>query len=386
METETISFSCQRDALTIRGKVFRPKDGQSHPAVIVSHGFMANQETVAVYAEALARDGYAAFTFDFCGGCVKGSSDGANRDMTVLTEVEDLKAVMDFALDRDYVAGESLVLMGCSQGGFVSAITAAQRPAQVDRLVLFFPALCIPDDARSGKMMFFRFDPQNIPDLLGSRPMELGGDYARTVIDKNPYEMIMPYPGPVLIIHGTADRIVGVKYSEKAQECYGYDRCTLIRLEGEGHGFKKEADQRAIACLREFIRGRVELFAVDVTLTGHTKERKGRITEHVLPFIGTADGPEFHGVIDPGASDVQQWRGRKARHCLADYTLTGVDRSGVPCRIHIVNEDKGDGWSPTVTTDSTVLSYINSEPCTEYFEPRRKGPVIHIFNRPPEKE
>ena len=42
------------------------------------------------------------------------------------------------------------------------------------------------------------------------------------------------------------------------------------------------------------------------------------------------------------------------------------------------------GWSPTGTADSEALAYINSEPCTEYFEPRRGGPVIHIFNRPPE--
>ena len=310
---------------------------------------------------------------------------GFNPKFQPQWKVEDLKAVVGYALEQGFVTGEKVILMGCSQGGFVSAITAAQKPELVERLVLFYPALCIPDDARSGKMMFFKFDPQNIPDLLGSKPMELGGDYARTMVDKNPYAMIAPYPGPVLIIHGTADRIVDVRYSEKARACYGDSRCTLVKLEGEDHGFKKEADLRATAYVREFVRGRVELFAVDVKLAGHTKERKGKFTEHTLPFTGTADGPAFHGVIDPGAADVQQWRGFKARHCLADYTLTGADHTGAPCRIHIVNEDKGDGWSPTVTADSAALSYINSEPCTEYFEPRKRGPVIHIFNRPPEK-
>ena len=65
--------------------------------------------------------------------------------------------------------------------------------------------------------------------------------------------------------------------------------------------------------------------------------------------------------------------------------IESADWPGAPCRIHIVNEDKGDGWSPTVTAESEALSYINTEPCTEYFEPRKSGPVIHIFNRPPEK-
>lgn len=343
---------------------------------------MANQQSVRQYAEALAREGFAAFIYDFCGGCVKGTSDGATRDMTVFTEVDDLTAVIAHVLAQSFVKGEQLILMGCSQGGFVSAMTAARLPEKVEKLVLFYPALCIPDDARAGKMMFFRFDPQNIPELLGKRPMELGGDYARSVIDKNPYVLIAPYPGPVLIVHGTADGVVNLRYAEKARETYGYDRCTLVSIEGAGHGFKKEADRRAIAYLREFVKGRRELFAVDVKLTGRSAVRKGRDSEITLPFTGTADGPAFHGVINPGARDVQLWRGLKARHCLADYTLTGIDYTGEPCTVHIVNEDSGSGWTPTVTADSAALGYINREPCTEYVEPRREGPVIHIFNRP----
>lgn len=383
MKVRKESFSCRRGELTIRGHIYRQKTDGKLPAVIISHGFMANQQSVKQYAEALAEEGYAAFLFDFCGGCIKGSSDGATKDMTVLTEIEDLKAVIAFALAEDFVAGDRLILMGCSQGGFVSAITAAQMPEKIEKLVLFYPALCIPDDARAGKMMFYRFDAQNIPDILGKRPMKLGGDYARSMIDRNPYLMIAGYPGPVLIVHGTADRIVNVRYSEKARETYGFTRCRLITLEGAGHGFQKDVDKKAIAYLREFVKGRVELFAVDVTLTGRTIKRKSLSAEITLPFIGTADGIAFHGVINPDAGDVQQWRGLKARHCLADYTITGIDHMGNPCTIHIVNENHGNGWEPTVTTDSEALSYINQEPCTEFFELRRSGPVIHIFNRPP---
>ena len=382
MEIEKQAFSCQRDGLTIRGHALMPRTGGPFPAVIVSHGFMSDQRSVTQYAEALAAEGFAAFIYDFCGGCVKGTSDGASRDMTVFTEVEDLTAVIGFAISRSYVQGGKVILMGCSQGGFVSAITAARLQEKVEKLVLFYPALCIPDDARAGKMMFFRFDPANIPDILGKWPMELGGDYARSVVDRNPYALISGYPGKVLIVHGTADRVVALRYSEKARETYGYDCCTLVTIDGAGHGFKKEADRKAIAYLREFVRGRMELFAVDVKLTGHSMTRKGRETELIFPFTGTADGAAFHGVIDPGAKDVQLWRGLKARHCLADYTITGTDYTGKACSVHIVNEDNGNGWTPTVTTDSAALNYINSEPCTEYFEPRKGGPVIHIFSRP----
>ena len=386
MKTEKLAFSCRRGDLTIRGHVCKPENDGTFPAVIISHGFMSNQQDVKQYAEALAAEGYAAFIYDFCGGCLRGTSDGLSRDMTVFTEVEDLKAVISHVLALPYVQGSKVILMGCSQGGFVSAITAAQLPEKVEKLVLFYPALCIPDDARSGKMMFYCFDPDNIPDILGRRPMELGGEYARSVIDKNPYAMIASYPGPVLIIHGTADKIVNLRYSEKAKEAYGSERCTLVIINGAGHGFHKKADEKAIAFLREFVRGRTELFAVDVKLTGKSIKRHVRYTEVIIPFTGTADGSVFHGVIDRGAQDVQQWRGLKGHHCVADYTITGIDYTGSPCTVHIVNEDKGEGWVPEVTTDSKALNYINTEPCTEYFEMRKEGPLIHIFNRAPVQE
>ena len=62
-------FSCQRDGLTIRGYEYRPQ-GDNIPIAIVSHGFMANLMTVKHYTQFLASMGYAAFCFDFNGGCV----------------------------------------------------------------------------------------------------------------------------------------------------------------------------------------------------------------------------------------------------------------------------------------------------------------------------
>ena len=167
-------FHCQRDSLTIRGTEYRPLQadaGTKLPVAIVCHGFMAFQDTVRQYARALAEAGYVAYCFDFCGGSViKGKSDGRTTDMSVHTEVRDLEAVMDFVQSQPYNDSSKLLLMGCSQGGFVSALTAAKYPDRVSKLVLFYPALCIPDDARAGKMMFAKFDPKNIPDLFRCGP------------------------------------------------------------------------------------------------------------------------------------------------------------------------------------------------------------------------
>lgn len=165
-------FSCQRDGLTIRGHEYKPI-GENLPIAIVSHGFMANLMTVKHYAQFLAEIGYVAFCFDFNGGCVMmGKSDGKTTDTSVLTEVSDLCAVIEYAKSLDYTDSSNILLMGCSQGGFVSALTAAKLRDQVRKLVLFYPALCIPDDARSGKMMWAKFDPQNIPEIVKCGPHE----------------------------------------------------------------------------------------------------------------------------------------------------------------------------------------------------------------------
>lgn len=244
-------FSCTRGNLTIRGTQYRP-EGENLPVAIVCHGFMAFQDTVRHYARELARMGYCAFCFDFCGGsAAKGQSDGATTDMSVLTEVEDLEAVIAYVQGLPYT-GSGLVLMGCSQGGFVSALTAAKHPQLVSRLVLLYPALCIPDDARAGKMMFARFDPNNLPDRIRCGPMLLGRCYPADVIRMDPFEEIRPYRGKVLILHGTRDKIVSPDYSRRAQRAY--PNAKLHLLEGAGHGFSKKQDAIVFARLRQFLK------------------------------------------------------------------------------------------------------------------------------------
>ena len=254
------TFSCRREGLVIRGTEYRPAGGRL-PAAIVSHGFMANQDTVRHYARHLAEIGYAAYCFDFNGGSVMGSkSAGKTTDMSVLTEVMDLEAVIDHVLQLPYVDNNSgVVLMGCSQGGFVSALTAAKRREQVSRLVLFYPALCIPDDARAGKMMFARFDPHNVPERLNCGPMKLGRRYVTDVLDMDPFEEITPYPGPVLIVHGTDDNIVHPDYSQHAFEAYSKrsnPKATvcLEMIEGGAHGFSKKHDAFALEKLDSFLQ------------------------------------------------------------------------------------------------------------------------------------
>lgn len=250
-------FECKRDNLIIRGTEYRPA-GINLPIAIVCHGFMAFQDTVRQYAVELANIGYLTYTFDFCGGSViKGKSDGLTTEMSVLTETKDLESVIAYATGREYANQNSIAVMGCSQGGFVSSLVAAKEKYDINKLVLFYPAFCIPDDANAGKMMFAKFDPNNLPEIIRCGPMKLGKCYVEDVIKVNPFEEMKGYKKDVLIVHGAKDKIVNINYSKRAYEIY---RDTIsnrnVRFEiikNGGHGFSKKSDKIAMELLKDFM-------------------------------------------------------------------------------------------------------------------------------------
>ena len=255
------TFECKKDALTIRGTVYHPKEDHL-PIAIVCHGFMAWQDSVKHYAAFLAEMGYAAFTFDFCGGSAMcGKSDGKTTEMSVLTETKDLEAVIEYVRNLSYTDSEKILLMGCSQGGFVSALVAAKNNFPIEKLVLFYPALCIPDDARAGKMMMAKFDPQNVPDTFRCGLMKLGRCYAMDVMQMDAFAEIKNYAGRVCIVHGTKDKIVDVSSAKRAAEAYkstmpiGMQESKRVQLhfiDGGGHMFSKKHDVIAMKLLKEF--------------------------------------------------------------------------------------------------------------------------------------
>lgn len=246
-----------KGSMTIRGQEIYDGDltGRLRP-VIISHGFTADMSRSLPYAEFLAALGFHAYIFDFCGGGYHTISDGSFNDyMTPLTEVDDLKTVIAYVQQQDETDPESLILMGCSQGGFVSALTAAGLKDEIYGLILFYPALCIPDDARAGKMQRIRFDPDNIPPHIGSGNMTVSGSYASSVIRMNVFEELAGYHGHVLTVHGTADPIVNYGYALIADEIYRKHDIdsTLYLIEGASHGFDGIYEKQACEILKNWI-------------------------------------------------------------------------------------------------------------------------------------
>lgn len=279
MTTTQNTFQCTRDGLTIRGAVYRRKHGVRQPIVILSHEFMANRRFVSRYAKMFAELGYAAFTYDFCGGCAVGSSDGRTEDMTVFTECRDLEAVMDYACSQEYTDEYRITLLGCSQGGLVSGLVAARHPDKIEMLILLYPALSIPDDARKGKMLMAQFDPNAIPETFRCGPMKLGREYATSVMDLDPFEILGSYKGNVLLLHGDRDDLVPLSYSHRAMAMYrqaqkeaepdwkGPRSARLVVIPGAGHIFRKNAHMsHAMGSIQSFLLETSEISNYDHTI------------------------------------------------------------------------------------------------------------------------
>lgn len=387
----TETFTCTRDDLTIHGTMFTNVKASEMtkplPIAVVSHGFIVNRKAVRHYAKHLAELGWAAFTFDFCGGCVKGRSEGKTTDMTVLTEKEDVKAVVRYARSLLFTDNEKLLLMGCSQGGFVSALAAKEVNAQ--KIVLFYPALCIPDDARRGQMMYAKFDPSDMPEVIRCGPIRLGRCFPSAVMDMDPYKEISDYTGDVLIIHGSDDSIVDVSYAENAYEAYrknGSRRIVSLHiLQNADHGFKKDEDRNALYALDRFLENKQEILSIDTETIDKILEKKtGRSFTLTLPFKGTAESEWFSGVIAPGASELQQWDKGKAVSCRMECILHGRDYTGSDCQIRLISTAEKDGIRRTVLeTDSEALSFLNCASFDTNPEYRRKGPLVRVFSKIP---
>ncbi len=228
-----------------------PKTKGKKGVAIISHGFNGTHHFGRDYFDTLNGLGYTVYTFDFpCGG-IHSSSDNNTMKMSVIDEKNDLKSIVRHYLQQPDTDKDRIVLIGESQGGFVSAIAASELKDTVSNLVLVYPALCIPDDWNN------RYKTEaEIPDTTNMWNVLLGRNFFMELRDFDVYSTICRYEGPVQIIHGSKDPIVPLSYSEKAMKLYKNAHIGVIP--GAGHGFNPE--QRAVS--NRFVKEFLEATAV----------------------------------------------------------------------------------------------------------------------------
>ena len=224
------------------------------PVVILMHGIMPNPVTIPLphFARALVRSGYAALRFYFYGNM---GSDGTSEEVTVPGEIEDARAVYDLVRSWPFV--DKVVLLGHSQGGVVAGMLAGmlqQAGTPPDSLILLSPGAVLKDYALEGRLFCYHIDPQNPPARKRILWYTIGREYILTAQTLPIYETSALYTGPVCLCHGTADRIVPFRYSERYLE--GYADARLHSVPGANH-FYSFRRRRIDALLTAFLQERL---------------------------------------------------------------------------------------------------------------------------------
>lgn len=213
------------------------------PLIIISHGFDGTHADKLDYADYFTRRGFATYSPDFCGGGGGSLSAGTMLEMSVLTEAEDLNAAVDhFLADSRF---SCIMLWGSSQGGLVNAYMAAGRSEDIRAMVLEFPAFVIPETVKA------MANPDgSFPETAVLRGVLIGRRYMEDATAMDCYDRIKAYTGPVLLLHGDADDVVPLSYSERARETF--ENAELIIYPGQGHDFTGEAAEEAKAAESAF--------------------------------------------------------------------------------------------------------------------------------------
>ena len=398
--------------------------------------------------------GYNVFTFNFCCGSDETDpelmSDGTTTNLCIEGEISDLIAVYNYVSTRDYVKSDEIILLGESQGAFVSGLTAARLQEKISKLVMIFPAVCIPDHARRGTLGGASYDPKNPPELIYTERAMLSKVFVDDVKDMDAYSELAKYKGETLLIQGTCDSIVVPEYqyivkkefdltdnkeNENAQITNSNHRLKLQMVRGMDHYTGGEHKEALKDSIRYFIEGKEEIFSFRIIVTNVVvTDDSGSILSQDVHFTGYCESDLFTGAIIQGVDHqkyiqniknnnhnsncnkiniqelthtekitnqeptdkvelniqeltdtVEPDNKNESATCIemrAEYTFSGVDADGKPCKLNVCNIKRDGEWRPTIKTDSKALSWINDAKLYAIVEPGTKGPTIRIYKEP----
>lgn len=180
---------------------------ESDTVVVVCHGFTGSKEgggRAVTMAEELGRRGYATFLFDFC-GC--GESEGDFTDVSLTGHIDDIRSTVDSCQELGF---NQVITVGRSFGG-----SAALCHGGEDHRIAGVCAWAAPADLVGIFGGFRERTPQAEGDLV-----PLSGKEGSLFIKKSFFSDLEQHdvagkaaliaPRPLLIIHGSADKVVPV--------------------------------------------------------------------------------------------------------------------------------------------------------------------------------
>lgn len=132
-QVETREINYESNGNRIYGIARIPQGAGRVPTVVFAHGFGGNHDQELTIQETLVSNGIAVYAIDFAGGTgySGGRSEGQMTDMSVLTEQADLEGALATVREQDFADSKNIFLLGASQGGVVSTLTALAASYQI---------------------------------------------------------------------------------------------------------------------------------------------------------------------------------------------------------------------------------------------------------------
>lgn len=205
-------------------KIYIPVITKRVPCVIIANGYTATYKDYEPIAAQLYKKGVACVVFDFRYGAKDSKSGGDMTKMTATSLKTDLKNVLAYMKDQDYVSRKKIYLAGHSQGGLIAALVANHRE-DLSGLFLVAPAFNIPQ--------LLKFDRAQKTLTIGNGVMSAA--YIKSMQKVNLYKDIENFNKPVYIFQGTSDTTVPAQYAKTAIK--HYKKGHLILYANQGHVF-----------------------------------------------------------------------------------------------------------------------------------------------------
>lgn len=266
----------------IVGDVYLPTSGDGQvPVVAIAHGFGAHRNSglVPALAEAIARSGLAAVTFDFSGA--GWSTDGARiaeesrfAANTFAREIEDEERVVTAVFERMVPGRERfdiyrLGLAGIDSGGGVALIEAA-RDTRVKavaaleaapRLEMHLPPEAVSEGAARHGFLY--------REPASGRAHRVGSEMARDLLARRaapeppgrPPEDVLPAAralgAPLLVVHAEGDALVSLEDARTIFFAAGDQRAEMRVVAGAGRPLAPAGGGAAVEVTVEFFKTRL---------------------------------------------------------------------------------------------------------------------------------
>jgi pimeloyl-ACP methyl ester carboxylesterase len=246
-----MDITIKRDGLKLHGLLEGTDKIENETIVILMHGFKADlgyNDSYILYnlSHYLNERGLPTIRFDF-DGC--GKSDGEFKDMTVFSEILDGIKILDYV--RNTVKAKHIYLVGHSQGGVVASMLAGYYRDVVEKLALLAPAATLKKDAINGVCQGSTYDPLHIPETVDVSGFKVGGAYFRIAQLLPIYQTAMHYNRKVLLIHGSADKIVSPEASKRFNVLLPKSQLHIIK--GESHLLNDQGRPEVLKLVGDFL-------------------------------------------------------------------------------------------------------------------------------------